>query len=508
VSCEFEVTAPMYAVAFSEIGLPTGTPWYVNGTTQNQFVPGANGHGASKTTSLTDGFTNGTIAYTVATSNKNYAVNPVHYSIGIHGAGATVPTFTFSLFTANTVTFRETGLPPGMSWGITFNGVIRGSSTSSIVFTQYNATFSYVVAVINGESATPASGTVTVHGTTLAPMITFSSSAYGVTFTEVGLTPGTSWSVTLNSVLQSSTSNTISFSAAPGTYGYTIGAIAGTSVSPSSGTVTVTTGPVGVSVTYSTVTYTVSFSQAGAYSGAWAVQLGGVLKSAATGTISFTVPNGTYAYMVASVAGYTAAPSSGSVPVAGSGSTHTITFTAAAPATYSLQFTENGLASGTLWSVTVTGLGGGTMSSTGSTIMFSGLLAGTYPYSYGAVAGYATPSGGSAVITTASVSLGVTYSAPTFAVTFTESGLPSGTVWAVSFAGQITVTTGTSIVFHVAAGTYSYSVATTNGYAPSPASGTLVVSGATPVSITYTLIPPAPTALSASTPVAVSGRSD
>ena len=140
--------------------------------------------------------------------------------------------------------------------------------------------------------------------------------------------------------------------------------------------------------------------------------------------------------------------------------------------------------------------------------MFSGLLAGTYPYSYGAVAGYATPSGGSAVITTASVSLGVTYSAPTFAVTFTESGLPSGTVWAVSFAGQITVTTGTSIVFHVAAGTYSYSVATTNGYAPSPASGTLVVSGATPVSITYTLIPPAPTALSASTPVAVSGRSD
>jgi hypothetical protein len=78
----------------------------------------------------------------------------------------------------------------------------------------------------------------------------------------------------------------------------------------------------------------------------------------------------------------------------------------------------------------------------------------------------------------------------------------------VSFAGQITVSTGTSIVFHVAAGTYSYSVATTSGYAPSPASGALTVSGATPVSITYTLIPPAPTALAASTPVAVSGRSD
>jgi hypothetical protein len=210
--------------------------------------------------------------------------------------------------------------------------------------------------------------------------------------------------------------------------------------------------------------------------------------------------------MVGSIAGYTAAPSSGSIPVAGSGSSTSITFSTAAPPTYSLQFTENGLVSGTSWSVTVTGQG--TLSSTGSTITFSALLAGTYTYSYGAVAGFTTPTGGSAVITAASVSLAVTYSAPTFAVTFTESGLPSGTAWAVAFAGQITVTTGTSIVFHVAAGTYSYSVATTSGYAPSPASGALTVSGATPVSITYTLIPPAPTALSASTPVAVSGRSD
>jgi hypothetical protein len=252
--------------------------------------------------------------------------------------------------------------------------------------------------------------------------------------------------------------------------------------------------------------YTVSFTQGGTYAGAWAVQFGGALKGAASGTISFTVPNGTYAYMVASVTGYTAAPSSGSITVAGSGSSTGITFSTAAAATYSLQFTENGLVSGTSWSVTVTGQG--TLSSTGNTITFSGLVAGAYTYSYGAVVGYTTPSGSSAVISTVSVSIGVIYSAPTYAVTFTESGLPSGTAWAVSFAGQITVSTGTSIVFHVAAGTYSYSVATTSGYAPSPASGTLTISGTTPVAITYTLIPPVPTALSASTPVAVSVRSD
>jgi hypothetical protein len=126
------------------------------------------------------------------------------------------------------------------------------------------------------------------------------------------------------------------------------------------------------------------------------------------------------------------------------------------------------------------------------------------------VAGYTTPSGSSTTITAASVSIGVVYSAPTYAVTFTESGLPAGTLWGVVLAGQIGTSIGTTIIFHVAAGTYSYSVATTSGYAPTPGSGTLIVSGATPVAVTYTLIPPppVPTALSASTPVAVSGRSD
>jgi hypothetical protein len=93
-------------------------------------------------------------------------------------------------------------------------------------------------------------------------------------------------------------------------------------------------------------------------------------------------------------------------------------------------------------------------------------------------------------------------------VTFTESGLPAGTLWAAAFGGQIGTSIGTTIVFQVTAGTYSYSVATTSGYAPSPGSGTLIVSGATPVAVTYTLIPPVPVPLSASGPVALGGRSD
>jgi len=444
-------TAVTFTVSFAETGLPGGTNWYVNGTSQTAA--------SSTTTSLSASFTNGTIAYTVATSNKLYAVAPIHYSIVIAGGPATGPTFTFALFTTNAVTFTETGLTTGIGWAVTLNGVIKGSTGTTVVFASVNGTFSYAVSVISGETASPSSGTVTVHGTTAGATITFSGSAYAVTFTEVGLTAGTSWSVTLNSVVHTSTTNTIAFSEAPGTYSYTIGAIAGTSASPASGSVTVTNAAVNVPVTYSTVMYTVSFTEAGAYAGAWAIQLGGVLTSAASGTISFTVPNGTYAYMVALIEGYTAAPSSGTITVTGSGSSTSITFSTAAAATYSLQFTQNGLVSGTSWSVTVTGQG--TMSSTGSTITFNGLVAGSYTYSYGAVAGFTTPSGGLAVITTASVSLAVTYSAPMYAVTFTEGGLANGTVWAVTSNGSAqSGTTPSSIMFvGLVNGTRAFSVA-------------------------------------------------
>jgi hypothetical protein len=496
-------TPVTYAVTFTETGLPASTLWYVNGTGQVAA--------SSTVTTLTAQFLNGTIAYTIATANKNYAVNAIHATIVVAGAPLAGPTLAFSVFSGNVVTFFEgpPGLPVNAAWAVGLNGGVFGTTGAMFQFPTYNGTSTFTISAPPGYTANRTSGSLTVHGATGAGATTeigFTATGYAVTYTEVGLVPGTSWSVTLNSVVHTSTTNTISFTETTGTYSYTIGAIAGTAASPSSGTVTVTNVPVSVAITYSSVSYTVSFTEGGTYAGPWAVQLGGVLKSAASGTISFTEPNGTYAYMVASVAGYTAAPSSGSIPVAGSGSSTSITFSTAAPPTYSLQFTENGLVLGTSWSVTVTGQG--TLSSTGTTITFSALVAGTYTYSYGAVAGFTTPTGGAAVITTASVSLAVTYSAPTFAVTFTESGLPSGTAWAVAFAGQITVTTGTSIVFHVAAGTYSYSVATTSGYAPSPASGTLIVSGATPVAITYTLIPPVPSALSASTPVAVSARSD
>jgi YVTN family beta-propeller protein len=62
-------------------------------------------------------------------------------------------------------------------------------------------------------------------------------------------------------------------------------------------------------------------------------------------------------------------------------------------------------------------------------------------------------------------------------VSFTESGLPSGTTWYVNLSnGQSFSSTTNTITFPEPNGTYSYTIATVNeSYAPSPSSGTFTV---------------------------------
>ncbi len=59
----------------------------------------------------------------------------------------------------------------------------------------------------------------------------------------------------------------------------------------------------------------------------WSVSLNGTSNSSTTATIGFRETNGTYSYSVATVPGYTASPSSGSITVSGSAVAQTITFT-------------------------------------------------------------------------------------------------------------------------------------------------------------------------------------
>ncbi len=149
---------------------------------------------------------------------------------------------------------------------------------------------------------------------------------------------------------------------------------------------------------------------------------------------------------------------------------------AAVPTAYPVAYTETGLPSGTSWSIT---LNGQTHTTTSLTITFPEPN-GTYAYSAGPVWGYtASPMSGSVTVDGGAVNQTIAFTAvtpSTYAVTFTESGLPAGAIWSVTLNGQSLSSTTSTITFNESNGTYAYGVSS-SGWQPSPGSGTLTVDG-------------------------------
>lgn len=121
---------------------------------------------------------------------------------------------------------------------------------------------------------------------------------------------------------------------------------------------------------------------------------------------------------------------------------------------YSAVFQESGLASGTQWSVNIDGI---TESSTSSTIVFN-VSDGTYSYAISPITSYTvSPSSGTITVNSSSVTQDITFTGD-YTVTFTESGLPSGTSWEVELGSNTKFGTGTSISFSAGNGQYSFNI--------------------------------------------------
>ncbi len=153
--------------------------------------------------------------------------------------------------------------------------------------------------------------------------------------------------------------------------------------------------------------YNVTFTESGLPSGtSWSVTISGSTVSSITTSLTFSKPNGTYAYTVSPVAGYKATPNTGSVTVSGAAASQSIAFTVLPPGSYTVTFTESGLPGGTSWSVTFNGTAG---SSATSTIAFT-IGNGTWPFTVGSVTGYsASPASGNVAVSGAAASQGVTF---------------------------------------------------------------------------------------------------
>ncbi len=394
-----------------------------------------------------------------------------------------------------TVTFVASGLPTGTSWSVTLGGVTQTTTGTAAVYAQTNGAitpFTWTVTPLAGYVGTPMSGSGTWNSTDQVITIAFVPFTYQVKFVEAGLPAGTAWSITSGTQTVSSTKGALNLSLTNGTSAWTLAPVAGYVATPSSGTVTVAAAPTTVSIAFVAFLYPVTFSETGLPAGtSWGISVnGGPAVATTLLNQTFLEPNGTATYVVPLVPGYVATPASGSVAVSGAAMKVAITFALKPTPTYSVAFSESGLAKGTAWSVLVGGL-----KLTGNTSGLSTHLAnGTYTFAVGALTGFAvTPASGTVTVNGAATSQAVQFistAVPTFGVSFTETGLPSGSDWTLDVAGSSNAVASTSYSTSLTNGSYSYAVTAPSGYVASPAGGHFTVSGSSvTVSIVFSKAP-------------------
>jgi len=90
----------------------------------------------------------------------------------LYSIGYAVPSHSASVYS---VSFKESGLPSGTSWSVTFNGNTQSSTTSEITFFVSNGTYDYTVGTVAGYSVTPSTGSVTVSGLSKTVSVAFSA---------------------------------------------------------------------------------------------------------------------------------------------------------------------------------------------------------------------------------------------------------------------------------------------------------------------------------------------
>lgn len=172
-------------------------------------------------------------------STSKYVLSNAGLYQGVYNDGNAT---TIQLTTPETypVTFTETGLPRGVSWSVELNGKSLFSNSTTISFAVVNGTYVFSIGSPSPYDASPSSGTLSVKGSRLDRIVTFTQKRYSIIFSAVGLPSGTQWSVALNGTTLMSRTETIVFNEPAGVYRFVAGNVAGFDTSPSSGLINVT----------------------------------------------------------------------------------------------------------------------------------------------------------------------------------------------------------------------------------------------------------------------------
>jgi hypothetical protein len=177
-------------------------------------------------------------------------------AVVVNGASMYV-TFTFAKGPTYPIHFSQSGLPKGQSWCVVLGGWQKCSTTRSIAYLNLTpGAYAYAILPMTGQVITakvgglpaPLSGTfgIVAKGITMAVKYVY---PYSITFTETGLPVGTSWSVTMKGIVNTSTTSSIGFMFKNGTYGFKVAAT-GYLFTASVHSAKVMGGPVAISITF------------------------------------------------------------------------------------------------------------------------------------------------------------------------------------------------------------------------------------------------------------------
>lgn len=352
----------------------------------------------------------------------------------------------------------------------------------------------------SGAAYDPSTGQVCLTNTYNSTFECFTSagpyaSVTPITFTESGLSAGAEWSVAeVDGPALWTNASTLTFYVGPDWlfatwhyyYSFYVAPTASAAAGSASLQVNASTRAISVNVTFAASTSVgwVQFNETGLPSGSgWNVLLAGLLLEGAGTSLGSWATSGTYPFTVASVADGAPTPAAGNLAAAGAATFQSIAF---APEVWPVSFVQAGLPAGAAWSVTFTSSPTGTLpsgsgSQTGTT-WSTNLTNGSYDFSVAtADPAYGAAGNGSLTVIGASTPAVVIDFLPLdFPFQVTESGLPAGTSWTLNVSGSVAATSASTLILHLPAGTYSFTVGPVSGFRAAPPNGTLEVLPAGP----------------------------
>ncbi|MEM4058071.1 MAG: thermopsin [Thermoplasmata archaeon] len=297
-------TVIVYNVIFREYGLTLPIKWVVelNGTKEYSL--------------------NSTIIFSEPNGSYYFSVFPIYNYITNDSAGTVVVNGQNIIIPiiweqrVFNVSFLETGLYNSTEWYITINNQTESSNMSIILFKLPNGTYMFSVGTIAGYRPNISEGYIIVNGRAINYSIVWRIVTYHITFMEQGLPKNITWSIELDNIIKSSSSNMIVFIVSNGSYSYVIQSISGYFTENQSGRIIVAGANITYMILWNKTLYLIEFIETGLNAGTvWSVTVNNVTIYSSNSSIIFSEPEGTYNFTIHTPSGYTVSKNNGNMMV-------------------------------------------------------------------------------------------------------------------------------------------------------------------------------------------------